>query len=174
MRVLTSIALGALAAVACSSTPGSGVAEVSVEWQGDTRAGRAAIPARAQLCPETGLVEVLAIRGDTGVGMVLFPADSTRLTAGEYPVFHAGTLAEPRPGANLALRWFDRVTLDVFEGLEGAVRLDRAGQVLSGTFEARMRSVESSDSLQVSGRLDRVPLEAAPAGCAAMLRRNRM
>jgi len=168
-RLLFLACLGA----ACSSA-GAGKGEIRVAWQLPDRQGEFVLAADATLCRETGMVELLAASGDTGVGIALFPADSATVVPGAYPVFDGGTvLQEPRPGANLALRWFDRLTLEAFQALNGEVLIDAGNAVLSGSFDVESEGIERSDSIRVSGRFSGVPLRELAVGCGVTSKRNR-
>ncbi len=174
MRVATWGLLAGLAAGCGSGTAELKPGQLEVAWQGFTTGG-AVLRARAVLCPEAGLAELFAIHGDTGVAFALFPLDSARLVPVTMPVFHPATPSELRPGATVALRWFDVTTVDAFESTEGEVRLAEVGdRGLTGDFQAALRGVSRSDSLTVTGRFRRVPLVAAPAGCADSMRRHRV
>jgi hypothetical protein len=168
------ILLSAVAALAGACRPSANSVkegELSVEWRGSHR-GRFVALATATLCPETGLVELLAVTGDSGVGLVLFPADSGRLAAATFPVFVGSDANEPRPGANAAIRWFTGADLAVFEGQAGQVTLVAPGATLSGTIKVRMHAVSGTDTLQATGRFDGVPVTRSGAGCGRLSRRN--
>lgn len=169
----TLLAGAALALGACRSGPTLGPGQLGAEWAGGPAPGRAVVPARAALCVETGLVELIGVRGDTGIGLALFPADSAEVRPQSFPVTpgQAGTTARPR--ANLALRWFDVATMQVFEGASGRVELDtvtRRG--LTGTLQAGLRAVGRSDTLTLRARFRDVPLTVEPPGCGRVMRRE--
>jgi len=168
-RLLFLICLGS----ACSSTE-AGKGEIRVAWQRPDRQGEFVLSADATLCRETGVVELLAASGDTGVGIAIFPADSATVLPGAYPIFHGGNvLQEPRPGANLALRWFDRLALEAYQALNGEVLIDAGNTVLSGSFDAESEGIERNDSIRVSGRFRGVPLRELAVGCGVTSKRNR-
>ena len=147
--------------------------EVQVSWAGRATGGMRAA-AEALVCGETGLVTLMAIAGDSAFGILFHPADSTGLPAGSYPVLPGGTDPMPRPGANLAVRWLDRGSMEVFEAAGGDVTVsseDRGGR--SGTFRATLNALERSDTLALEGRFRQVPLADAGPGCGTMMRRNR-
>lgn len=148
--------------------------DLEIEWRSPDRQGGIVLAAEATLCRETGLVEVLGVKGDTGLGLVLFPVDSSRVAPGRYPVFHAGQVVEePRPGANVALRWFDRINLEAHEGVGGEVVIESGDAMLSGSLEVETEGLERTDSIRVSGRFRRVPLRDLGDGCAVTSRRHR-
>jgi hypothetical protein len=171
MRTIIAFVSVIALASACRPSPDAPKAgQLSVEWQGSHR-GHFATAATARHCPETGLVELLAVQGDSGVGLALFPADSGKLATATFPIFAGSDLNEPRPGANAAIRWFSG-DLAVFEGQTGQVTLVASGATLSGTLEVRMHAVTGTDTLRVTGRFDRVPVARSGAGCGRLSRRN--
>ena len=145
--------------------------QIEVEWRGSHR-GRFVAPMSATHCPESGLVELIAVRADTGVGLVLYPADSAQITSGAYTVFLSGTVVPPRPAASAALRWFTGVELAAFEGTSGTTQATLADSLLSGSFEVRMDRQGSSDTLAVSGRFVAIAVRRMETGCSRSSRRN--
>lgn len=169
MSKLVVVALaGALLVCGPSGTNEPRPGEIAVEWPG----GSFRALASAVLCIETGLVELVAVRGDSGLGMALFPADSTALTAGIYPVFAPTSPVESRPGAGGAIRWFrDGVTLG-YQAIDGMVRIESSAGGASGSFEFGMHQYDGADSLRVTGRFRAVPVDSLPTGCGATSRRH--
>ena len=177
MRILLAGLCGVFVLPGCREGEAARPGDIAIQWQGEDRAGGAILSARATLCRETGLVELFAIRGDTGLGLALFPPDSAHPVAIDYRVFHAATDPETRPGANIAIRWLDEITLEAYEGTGGWVRLDSSPSgVLSGALDAALRSVERPppDTLRVTARFHAVPLDTAGPGCGSLHRRNRL
>src|SRR5512135_2924989 len=131
MRTLLLLAAVTAAAGACrraSPIPSEGL--LTVDWR-ESQTGHFSAPLTAVHCAETGILELLAVRGDSGFGLVLFPSDSARVTAATYPIFLGTEVTVPRPGANAALRWFTGVDLAVFEGRSGSVTLTTRDSSLS-------------------------------------------
>lgn len=158
-----------LALAACGGSDST--AELSIEWEGEVT-GRFSAPGQAVLCAQTGLVEMEAIRGDTGVAAVLFLSDSSRVAATDYPVFLAASYPEPRPGALAGLRWFDNVQVVAWEGLRGTIEVRPADSTLAGTFSVTMQQVNHPDTVLVTGRFSGIPLIRADSSCGAAMRRN--
>ena len=172
MRTIIAFVSVIALASACRPSPDAPKAgQLSVEWQGSHR-GHFATAATARHCPETGLVELLAVQGDSGVGLALFPADSGKLATATFPIFAGSDLNEPRPGATAAIRWFAGGDLAVFTGQAGRVTLAAPGATLSGTLEVRTQAVSGTDTLRVTGRFDEVPVTRSGAGCGRLSRRN--
>ena len=172
MRAVT-LSLAGLASLGCRGPldavrPG----EIYVEWRGSQR-GRFLGPATTTHCAETGLVEVIAAQGDTGVGLVLYPADSGRIAATSYPVVEGRTMIEPRPGVGLALRWFDVMAMHAFDGLSGSLEISAVTPAgITGVIDARLQSVDSPDTLVLRGHFREVPVRRAPPGCKGIHRRR--
>jgi hypothetical protein len=144
---------------------------VLAEWSGSQR-GRFIAPASATFCPESGILELVAVRGDTGVGLALYPGDFNQPVAGSYPVFGSAMPEPPRPGSGAALRWFSGIDLAAFEAASGTVELNPADTLLSGTFALRMQQPTGTDTLVMNGRFSAVPLHRLEAGCSRTSRRN--
>ena len=173
MRLLlfASVVLLALPS-ACRRTPSEARdGQVLAEWQG-THGGRFIAPMLVTHCPESGVVELIAVRGDTGVGFALYPVDSSRIITGDYQVFPPGTVVPPRPAAGAALRWYTGVDLAPFEGTSGAVHATVADSLLSGNFEVRMEQPSGTDTLTVTGRFVALPIQRMVPGCSQTSRRN--
>lgn len=166
MRLIHCICL-VLAACAGSGS----AADLSVEWDGEVP-GRFSAPGKAVFCAQTGLVELEALRGDTGVAAVLFLSDSGKVEAADYPVFLAASYPEPRPGALAGLRWFDNVQIVAWEGLRGTIEVTPADSTLAGTFSVMMQQVNRPDTVLMTGRFSGIPLIRGDSSCGAARRRN--
>ena len=139
---------------------------LEVQWVGaDT--GKLAAPAVAEWCDSLRMLELRAMRGDTGIALVLYPADT--LTPGEYPVVSPDRGDSTRPSAAVALRWFAETTIRGFRGDSGSVTVAAAGPgVGSGRFTARLRSATEGSRLSVAGSFQRLTVTPAPADCAGV------
>jgi hypothetical protein len=161
------------AALACNRAPKALPGDIDVTWRGAER-GRFIAPLEAVHCAESGQVELLAIRGDTGVGMALFLLDSAIVQPIDYPVVPGSQLDEPRPGASAGARWFATTSIAAFEGVTGKVSLSVTGRALSGTVDVKFQSLDKPDSLRMNGSFSQVPLIKADSGCRHIRRRNRL
>lgn len=171
MRPPLSILFPLLLLPACGGSA-SEAGQLSATWTFGELSGQLVTTMAAVSCPGTRLVELTATRGDTGVAILLLPAD-TAVTAGNYPVFPTVIAMEPRPGAMVALRWFDLVRVEAFESLDGEVVVEGArSDGLSGRFSARLLGVERLDTVMVQGSFSGVtPVPAGP-DCGLTSRRN--
>lgn len=160
-----------LALIACRQAPGTGPGNLVAEWTGNT-AGVFQAPLTATHCPATGVVELFAVRGDTGIGGAVFLRDSTTVSAGDYPVFLGATYPEPRPSAVAALRWFNVTSITAYEGLRGRIRLEPRDSTLAGSFDVVVQGIEHPDTLKLTGRFSGVLLVRADTGCGRTTRRN--
>lgn len=160
-----------LVVIACRRDAQAGPGELVAEWTGHT-AGVFHAPLSATHCPATGVVELFAVRGDTGIGGAVFLRDSTTVSAGDYPVFLAATWPEPRPGALAALRWFNVTSITAYEGLRGSIRLEPRDSTLAGSFDVVVQGLEHPDTLKLTARFSGVPLVRADTGCGRTMRRN--
>lgn len=171
MRFLVSALLLSLTIAGCRSTDSDGPGQVVAEWRG-THRGRFAAPMTAALCPESGTAELLAVRGDTGIGVALYPVDSAALTSGDYQVFASTVIEALRPGAGVAVRWFSGIDIIPFEGASGAIEVVVTDSMVSGSFTVRMMQPSGPDTLLLTGQFTRLPLSRLDPGCSRTSRRN--
>lgn len=139
------------------------VGHLEADWTGaDT--GKISAPATAEWCEGQRLLEIRAIRGDTGFALVLYPP--VILSPDTYPVRAPAGSDSAVPSARVALRWFGATTISGFQGDSGAVVLERAdsGQ-LSGTVVARASSVANNSRIAVTGAFQNLTVVDATRGC---------
>jgi hypothetical protein len=170
MRIVVVVALGT-ALLGCRPKVDVGPIDLNVEWAG-TEQGHFVGRLAATHCRETGIVELIALRGDTGIAGALFLADSSKLASGVYPVFISTTVTEPRPGALAAARWFTSTLVAAYEAIGGVIQVESGDTVLSGKLDLHMQSVERQDTLHLTGRFDRVRVVRADTSCRSVMRRN--
>jgi hypothetical protein len=136
---------------------------MQAEWSG-TSGGRIAGDATAEWCAPRRLLEIRAIQGDTGIAVALFPSDT--LVVGRYRVVDPARAQAARPAAGIALRWFGQNAVEGFQGDSGWVELERTRSGgLSGTMEARVRSVTDTKRVRVTGRFQEVKVATQPPDC---------
>ena len=163
-RWLVALASALAALVGCARfdrDPAAG--RLEVRWTGSD-SGAFAAPAEARWCAERRRLELRAIRGDTGVGLAVFPKDS--LAPGSYRVVQPTRFDTTPPRAGVAVRWFGRIAIRGFQGISGTVALDSASRgLVSGRVDTRARSVTDTTKLNVAGTFRGVPVRPAPPGC---------
>ena len=167
--------LGALALlVACG--PSTGPAEgdqveglLTVRWTGSYQ-GSFTAPATGRWCQTDSLVEILAARADTGIGLVLLGQDSVR--AGRYPVFPTRVFIPSRPQAQAVARWLGKNQILGFEGKGGQLTLTEAGERLTGRVEATLRLFQAgaADTVRLVGEFTRIPVSTATPPCGRVLK----
>ena len=137
-----------LAAPIVGCHPAASRSTLHAAWVGlDTGAVEGA--ARAVWCPEERRLELTAMENDAGVGFVLYPAST--LEPGEYPAFDPGADTVRRPGAAAAVRRFTDAAVRGYQGDSGSLLLRREGKALAGKFGFRLRSLEGTDTLRLTG-----------------------
>ncbi len=157
---------GLFAAIACSSNePADRRGTLTVEWTGaDT--GKLSAPAIAQWCDSLRLLELRAIRGDTGMAIALYPSDSIK--PGDYKINRPERAPTKRPSSGLALRWFAETTIRGFRGDSGSVTLQGlAPDGASGRFSGMLRSSSDGSRIKVTGSFEGVSVERDGDGCVA-------
>jgi len=162
-----------LAAAACNRSPKAVSGDLDVTWRGSAR-GRFVAPLQATHCAETGQVELLAIRADTGIGMALFLDDSAVVQPVVYPVMSGSMMQETRPGSSIAARWFAVTSIAAFEGITGKVTLSAAGTSLTGTLDVTFKALDRPDTLHMSGSFTQVPLVKGDSSCRLIRKRNKL
>jgi hypothetical protein len=177
VAALRLVAAGLLGAVACSSgaPADSRTGSLDAEWIGaDT--GKLSAPAVAEWCDGLKLLELRATHGDTGIALLLYPADSVppadsvapadSATPGDYPVVPPERADSSRPSAAVALRWFAETSIRGFRGDSGTVVLEATGPGTSaGRFSAYLRSATEGSRLTVTGSFKGLSVTTAPKGC---------
>ena len=139
---------------------------LEVQWVGgDT--GKLVAPAVAEWCDSLRLLELRAVRGDTGIALALYPAES--VTAGRYPMGRPERGDSTRPSSALALRWFTETSIRGFQSDSGSVSIAGGGPgAVGGSFAARLRSTTEGSRLSVTGSFRGLTVRPAPAECAGV------
>ncbi len=117
-------------------------------------------PIEARWCRGARHLEVTSVQEDVGFGLVLYPTDS--LTPGHYPAFDPGIDTARRPSASGAGRWFTEQKLLGLQSDSGGVDLFRDGDRLRARFGFRMRSLEGSDTIRVTGEVQGITRGRCP------------
>lgn len=149
----------ALAACGGEREPVS-VLDVTVRSAQDTVRFR--VPARAFWCAADRSLELLGTRGDSGVGIALFPVDS--LSPGAYPVVGPQEPLVPRPRGRVAARWFGKTLVEGYHSLSGVVTVD-TGPGLSGRVTATLNGITFEGQQEIEGRFRNITVSAADGPC---------
>jgi hypothetical protein len=164
---LTALVLVLVGLTGCDRAPASRGGQIDVRWTGSER-GRLSGRATAEWCTILRLLEIRAIRGDTGIALAIYPADT--VTPGEYRVTDPAK-AESLPGAaSVALRWAAETAIKGFQGESGAVVLERSRSgELSGRVRAAARSVTDTQWVMIDGSFRDLTIRPQARGCAPRL-----
>jgi hypothetical protein len=155
--------LGAGCRRAAPAPGGSDQGVLTVQWTGSAT-GRFSTAAEARWCVRDTLLEVVAARSDTAIGLSLIAQDSLR--TGGYPVFHADVYAPWRPQAGVALRWLDSADLRHFGGARGQVTLTEGGsRRVSGTLDLMLNAPPGRDTLHLTGSFTGLAVTPASGAC---------
>jgi hypothetical protein len=121
--------------------------------------------AAAVWCSAPRTATLTAVVGDTGIGMLIRPADS--LVAGRYPVMQPGDAGTKAPAASIGLRLINPTAVSGYQSQTGALVLEQVESArISGRFEATARSATGVvGTIHVSGQLVNVPLTRGGAKC---------
>jgi hypothetical protein len=169
------LSLGVLALlVACGASAGPAEGDqveglLTVRWTGSYE-GSFTAPATGRWCQTDSLVEILAARADTGIGLVLLAQDSVR--TGLYPVFPTRVFIPSRPQAQAVARWLGKSQILGFEGKGGQLTLTEAGERLTGRVEATLKLFQASatDTVRMVGEFTRIPVSMATPPCGRVLK----
>jgi uncharacterized protein involved in copper resistance len=117
---------------------------------------------RAVFCQEGNRLELMAVQGDAGIGLVIYPDSGVQ--AGTYDGFDPGADTVPRPGVAGAARWFTEKEIPAYQSDWGTLELTRTGATLAGSFALHMRrSTGEGDPIMLNGRFSGVIPGPCPA-----------
>lgn len=162
-------AAGAAALLLAACQPGAAGPGTRVEatWTGaDT--GKFAGAAHAAWCPVAARLELTAVRGDQGFGLVLYP-DSVPV-AGHYTGFDVGLdSVPPRPAAGAALRWYTEMRMEAFQSRRGTLDLSGADGRFDASFTMTMVALDRPDTIEMTGSARGIspgpcPVDSVPSG----------
>ncbi len=138
---------------------------LDAKWSGSD-SGKIGGPATAEWCDSLHLLEIRAVRGDTGIALALYPAGPFR--PGTYPVKPPATADSAPPGAAVGLRWFAETSMRGFQGDSGSVAVRESPPgVYAGEIEAHARSVTDGSHITVHGSFGRLTVHQGGRGCVA-------
>jgi len=165
-RSVTALAIVLVGLPGCNRAPASraGTGQIDVRWTGSER-GRLAGRATAEWCPILRLLEIRAIRGDTGVALAIYPADT--ITPVQYRIIDPAKAESLPPAAGIALRWATQTAVKGFQGESGSVAVDRSPSgELSGRITATARSVTDTQRVTIDGSFRDLMIRRQTRGCA--------
>jgi hypothetical protein len=163
---LTALAIVLVGLPGCNRAPTSrgGAGQIDVRWTG-TEPGRLSGRATAEWCSILRLLEIRAIRGDTGIALAIYPADT--ITPGEYRIIDPPKAESLPPAAGIALRWATQVAIKGFQGESGSVVLNRSRSgELSGRITAAARSVTDTQRVSIDGSFRNLTIRPQARGCS--------
>jgi len=154
----------ALALAACGSLGGLGEGRLEAAWTGSDQ-GRFSGRANAIWCPGAHIAQLTGMSGDTGVALLVHPADS--LAAGRYPIVEPGSARTTAPAAALGLRLLGPNAVVGYQGASGVLVIERvAAGRLSGQFESTAKVVAAlAGTVKLTGRFQDVPLATGGSAC---------
>ena len=164
-RSVTALAIVLVGLPGCNRAPalGDGAGQIDVRWTGSER-GRLSGRASAEWCSIHRLLEIRAIRGDTGIALVIYPTDT--IIPGKYRVIDPAKAESLPPAAGIALRWAAQTAIKGFQGESGSVVLERARSgELSGRIVAAARSVTDTQQVAMDGSFLGLTIRPQPRGC---------
>lgn len=142
---------------------------LEAEWSGEDTV-RVSGPATAEWCDSLRLLQIQALRGDTGVAIALYPVKL--FEAGRFPVAPPAKADSAPPAAAVALRWFAETSIRGFQGDSGAVVVEQTRPgVYAGTFDAKAHSVTDGGHLTIRGSFRELTMRPASRGCTARQQR---
>lgn len=143
---------------------GGGNAKLEAIWTGSDK-GRLTASASGLWCRDARIAEITALHGDTGVSVLIHPAES--LVAGRYPIVEPGSARASAPAAALALRLLGSTTVVGYRSESGALTLERvAGGRVWGRFESEAKVATAlAGTVKLNGRFTGVPVTAGGTAC---------
>ena len=164
-RSLMALAIVLLALPGCKRLPAShnGAGQIDVRWTGSEQGGLSG-KAVAEWCAILRLLEIRAIRGDTGIALAIHPADT--VIPGEYRVIDPAKAESSLPSAAIALRWASKTAIKGFQGESGSVVLQRSPSgELSGRVAVAARSVTDTQRVTIDGSFRDLAIHPQVRGC---------
>jgi hypothetical protein len=117
--------------------------------------GKLSAAPRAAFCTEGNHLEILATKGDLGIGLAIYPGE--KLEDGSFEAFDPSVDSISRPGVAAAARWFTEREIAAYQSDWGSLKLKKRGQVLSGGFAMHLRKVGvDSDTIVLNGHFSGV------------------
>ncbi|MEP6474417.1 MAG: hypothetical protein ABJC74_11875 [Gemmatimonadota bacterium] len=157
-----------VALAACGGGGSGGDGKLSASWKGRSNGSSATgalnTGATANWCGAGKLLEIMAISGDTGVAVLLYPTDGVK--SGTFAMIdplrepvHAGVAA-------VAARWPDGEQIVGFRGVSGSATLTVVQGRISGTITGTMvRPGIQPESLAFTGNFSALQADSGTGAC---------
>jgi hypothetical protein len=137
---------------------------LELRWKG-TDSATVRAPATASWCDSLNVLEIVALAGDTGVAIAIYPRE--RIGTGAYPVRPPAAADSLPPSSAIALRWFSQTAVRGFQSDSGALSLTRESDgTLSGRFRAAAHPVGGRGVLTLTGSFMGLRERPATRGCS--------
>jgi hypothetical protein len=165
VRRLGSSTLFLFLAASCRTPPEGGEkgGHLEAQWSGPAR-GRISGRAAAEWCSSRRRLEIRTVQGDTGIGLVIYPAET--IVAARYRVLDPVKAESLPPAAGIALRWLTQSAVQGFRGDSGVIALERSpAGLLSGRISVGARSVLDTQKVSVTGTFQDLTVRPQPRGC---------
>ena len=157
------LGLSLLAACDLQESQQSPAGRLDAQWSG-ADSGKISAQATAEWCADRQWLEIRAIRGDTGLAVVLYPVDS--IVSDSYPVVEPTRADSLRPAASVGLRLFSPTAVKGYRGDSGAVVLVTSGSgQIAGRLGVKALAASSVDRITINGKFDRVAILPQKRGC---------
>ena len=160
------LALAVAGVLGCGIRDGRTAAgpRLEVRWTGSEAATFHAA-ATAEWCDSLNLLEIVAMAGDTGIAIAIYPRDS--VATGSYPVRLPAAADSTPPSSAIGLRWFSQTSVRGFQSDSGELSLTRAPDgTLAGRFRAAAHPVTGKGPLTLTGSFEALRQRAATRGCS--------
>ncbi len=160
--------LALMAALAACGGGSGGDGKLSANWKGRSNGspstGGLSTGATASWCGAGKLLEIMAISGDTGVAVLLYPTDGMK--SGTFAMIDP--LREPvhAGAAAVAARWPDGEQIVGFRGVTGSATLSVVQGTISGTITGTMvRPGLQPESLAFTGNFSALRADSSAGAC---------
>ncbi|HKV76246.1 MAG TPA: hypothetical protein VJN95_17135 [Gemmatimonadales bacterium] len=141
----------------------SGDGRLSARWKGGD-SGQLSAPATGAWCSVGGLLEVMAISGDSGMAVLLYPTNGVR--SASFSVIDPLRETVHPGAAAVAARWPSAEQIIGYRGVSGTVTLKVENGTLSGEWQGLLlRPGAERESLHVTGHFDGIKADSSPGAC---------
>ena len=139
---------------------------VDVTWAGAVT-GKFTAPGDASWCGTDSLLEVMAVRHDTGVAFTVLVQDVIRTA--QYPVISATVQANWRPLGYAALRVATDTSLRGYEATSGVIHVTTlVDSAISGTLDLRLKRTDGPDTAKLRGTFTKLRIARARGQCGRL------